>query len=635
MYRTLFILPVVCFSLLFGVTVSAQTSGDDSNSTRSRRIGSGLVLPELDTEATPWTDRPVLEDPDRFQIAIMTDRTGGHRAGVWSQGLRAINLLRPAFVVSVGDLIEGYTENTDVIENEWDDFLKMMEPLKMKFFFVAGNHDLTNPVMHPIWRRRFGKEWYSFDYKGVHFVCLNTEDAKSEIGEEQRAWLRKDLKEHADARWTLVFLHRPLWVYAERARVAGYPITNGWPEIESMLVDRPHTVFAGHTHHYVQFQRNGQHYYQLATTGGGSQLRGQAYGEFDHITWLTMEQDGPHVANLKLDGVLAADVATEESVGRFNQYLRSARIEVSPVLMEEGANALQEGSFDLHLANHFDEPVELDAEITGLPLQGLSMDRKRLQLACAPGESKTMTVQFAFRGSVPVEQLIRTSLQAGVRSTGADKLFFEATRPVVMDQLHPLAAAPVSVAVDGDLSEWAAILPATTPDSIRLGHRSQWKGQTDGSMAQQIGGTTDTLYFAFDVTDDLVVPGEDGVTICLDSRAREERQSAPEYGDAAFLLQARMTSGDEVQVKLTGPGSDTTVQQVEAVSRRRNGGYTLELRLPRPLLQVHQGEGWKDFQYTTILEDVDNPGDEPCWILWRGTRNYRRRNSGFAYIVRP
>ena len=94
-------------------------------------------------------------------------------------------------------------------------------------------------------------------------------------------------------------------------------------------------------------------------------------------------------------------------------------------------------------------------------------------------------------------------------------------------------------------------------------------------------------------------------------------------------------SGDEVQIKLAGPGSDTTVQQVEAVSRRRNGGYTLEIRLPRPLLQAHQGTEWKDFQYTTILEDVDKPGDEPCWILWRGTRNYRRRNSGFAYIMRP
>ena len=64
-------------------------------------------------------------------------------------------------------------------------------------------------------------------------------------------------------------------------------------------------MFAGHRHNYKRFERNGKLYYQLATTGGASQLRGVAQGEFDHIVWVTMKDDGPVLANLMLDGIYA------------------------------------------------------------------------------------------------------------------------------------------------------------------------------------------------------------------------------------------------------------------------------------------------------------------------------------------
>ena len=120
-------------------------------------------------------------------------------------------MLRPEFVVSVGDLIEGYTEKRRQLQQEWDEFLGFIDRLDMKFFFVAGNHDLSNTVMHDIWRERFGSEWYSFDYQGVHFICLCSEDPVSEISDKQLEWIEKDLAQSVNARWTLVFLHKPLW----------------------------------------------------------------------------------------------------------------------------------------------------------------------------------------------------------------------------------------------------------------------------------------------------------------------------------------------------------------------------------------------------------------------------------------
>lgn len=54
-------------------------------------------------------------------------------------------------------------------------------------------------------------------------------------------------------------------------------------------------------------------YYSLATTGGGSKLRGTAYGEFDHVAWVTMKKTGPVVANLLLDGILDDALRIPES----------------------------------------------------------------------------------------------------------------------------------------------------------------------------------------------------------------------------------------------------------------------------------------------------------------------------------
>ena len=61
--------------------------------------------------ATPWTSLEVNDAPEDFHFVVVTDRTGGHREGVFPSAMPRVNLLEPAFVTSVGDLIEGYTED--------------------------------------------------------------------------------------------------------------------------------------------------------------------------------------------------------------------------------------------------------------------------------------------------------------------------------------------------------------------------------------------------------------------------------------------------------------------------------------------------------------------------------------------
>ena len=394
---------ILTFILSFAFTAQVASwswahdpAGDDhSHSHEITHRSQALRLPGIDGTAKPWTNKPVLNDPKRFHFAVMTDRTGGHRPGIWMQAVRNLNLLRPEFVVSVGDLIEGYTDDRQRAENEWKEFLGFVDKLDMRFFFVAGNHDVTNPMLHEMWRKKFGREWYSFDYRGVHFLCLLSEDPSATIGQDQLAWIEQDLQEHADARWTFVFLHKPLWAYAERELAAGNLDPTNWKKVETALGQRPHTVFAGHVHHYVQFERNGTEYYQLATTGGGSKLRGQAYGEFDHVVWVTMEETGPRIANILLDGVLPADAVTEKSIERFREFLDETRFIVRPIVIQEGG-VLQTAAIEVEVANEFDDVIHVEAQVLGLPLEGLHLEPTSISLEIPPHDSRQSDLPLSY-----------------------------------------------------------------------------------------------------------------------------------------------------------------------------------------------------------------------------------------------
>lgn len=253
----------------------------------------------------PWTGLKLNAAPDQFQFAVVSDRTGGHREKVFSKAVYQINLLQPEFVMSVGDLIEGYTTKEDSLQQQWDQFDGFVSKFEMPFFYVPGNHDLSNKVQVQKWGERRGKRYYHFVYKNVLFLCLCSENpgvtGSNTIDPEQREYVGKTLSANAGVRWTFVFVHQPIWAAKDLAK-------NGWAEVEKALAGRKYTVFCGHVHRYQKYVRNGNNYYQLATTGGGSRLRGIPYGEFDQVAWVTMKKDAPLIANVMLDGILPEDL---------------------------------------------------------------------------------------------------------------------------------------------------------------------------------------------------------------------------------------------------------------------------------------------------------------------------------------
>ncbi len=604
--------------------------GDHGISHRSQ----SLVLPRIEGEAKPWTKKPVLNDPSRFHFAVMTDRTGGHRRGIWMQAVRNLNLLRPEFVVSVGDLIEGYTDDRQRAENEWKEFLGFVDQLDMRFFFVAGNHDVTNPMLHEMWRKKFGREYYSFDYQGVHFLCLLSEDPSASIGKKQLAWAQQDLKEHADARWTFVFLHKPLWAYAEREIAAGNADPTNWKKVEAALGSRPHTVFAGHVHHYVQFERNGSEYYQLATTGGGSQLRGQAYGEFDHVVWVTMEESGPRIANILLDGVLAADAVTEQSIQRFREFLDETRFVVKPILIQEGGE-LQTAAIEIEVTNEFDDLIHVDAQVLGLPLEGLSMESSSIKLEVPPHDTKKLTCRFRMDHPLDYEMFRSVVVNGKIRSQGEGQLTAELTVPVTIDRRH--SCPQVTIDVDGDLGDWDVEEERFMDNSTTYGARQQWQGLEDAGMRFRVGYDDESLLFSGVVTDDKVIPDRDVIYIGIDARSMEERLQEPRLGERSYTVQLSPNVKEPSQSKVRvypRRGRLAKQPQTRVAVTPTNEGYKFELAVAKSLIERVQGKEWSDFQLNVVLRDVDEADEKYAFVSWRPTPDARNLNTNYAFFFR-
>ncbi len=286
----------------------------------------------------PRTARDFRADSEAFRFAIVADRTGGHRPGVFARAMKQVNRLQPEFVLCVGDLIEGYSEDPAKIEAEWEEVEAMVDRLAMPFFYTVGNHDVSNPRMREAWRARHGREYWAFVYRDVLFVSLSTEDPPIElppdviarmerferlmnedpaavermiaarasdgppaelptpiaISDAQVDFVARTLAAYPHVRWTIVLMHKPAWKESDPA----------FQRIESLLVDRPYTVVAGHEHAYQHYVRHGRDYFVLGTTGGVWLSRGP--GAMDHVMWGTMTDSGPILVPLRLDGILDA-----------------------------------------------------------------------------------------------------------------------------------------------------------------------------------------------------------------------------------------------------------------------------------------------------------------------------------------
>ena len=272
---------------------------------------------DLKGVAKPWTGENFLDDPQEFHFAIVSDRTGGERKGFFGKAMDALNLLRPEFVMSVGDLIA--CGGKPDARAQWEELERFLAKLEMPFFHVVGNHDIWTGFtgMSPerqrsidLWKEFFGTNtYYSFIYKGCQFLCLDSMEVhdfyppREPLPESQLEWAAGEIERSSGARWHFIFIHKPLDFMSDR-----------WLRFERRIAKHDFTVFCGDWHNHCTAVRNGKKYFMIGTTGGGidNGLTGDdlRYGAMDSITWVTLTQKGPVVSNLALSGIYGDTIQT-------------------------------------------------------------------------------------------------------------------------------------------------------------------------------------------------------------------------------------------------------------------------------------------------------------------------------------
>ena len=97
----------------------------------------------FDTSRKSPVKLPLPKEQDAFTFIVYGDRTGGPDSGVsiLADAVRDTNLLEPDFVMTVGDLINGYS-NEDVWMKQMKEYKSIMNELACPWFPVAGNHDI-------------------------------------------------------------------------------------------------------------------------------------------------------------------------------------------------------------------------------------------------------------------------------------------------------------------------------------------------------------------------------------------------------------------------------------------------------------------------------------------------------------
>ena len=228
-----------------------------------------------------------------FRFAIISDthiRPSGESSSPWKTNLMTndrarwvankVDSYKPEIVIHLGDIVHPvphlptYGSASNVAN-------QIMESIHAPLYFVPGNHDIgdkDNPTVPAYivndnylsdFKKYYGPTYQSFDYKGIHFILLNSPVLNSGLEEEkaQKQWLENDLKLNTGKR-TLIFSHYPPYLYQPNEPDNYDNIDK--PErawlLEMLKKYGVEAFFAGHVHQFGYKQYEETQIYNLFST---------------------------------------------------------------------------------------------------------------------------------------------------------------------------------------------------------------------------------------------------------------------------------------------------------------------------------------------------------------------------------
>ena len=217
-------------------------------------------------------------------------------AGDWGcnsethRNISAMEAIDPELVFALGDL--SYQSKASCWIDEIDPIINVTR-------ITIGNHDAESASLLNEYMDRFGleKQYYSFDYGGIHFLSMSTEGPYG-IGSEQYEFVKSDLQNataSADTLWRIVYFHKLMYTSPNEHG----PLTD-FRNIYHPLFDKYDVdlVLQAHNHNY---QRSFPLTFNLDTPSKPviTTSNSSTYGDYDGEIYMVIGTGGAPKYNLE------------------------------------------------------------------------------------------------------------------------------------------------------------------------------------------------------------------------------------------------------------------------------------------------------------------------------------------------
>ena len=231
-----------------------------------------------------------------FRFVLLGDRTGEVQTGVWEKVWKQAAAEKPAFVLGVGDTIQGGQDAT--ADSEWRDVKRLLAPYaSIPLYLAPGNHDIWSAASEELFRKYTGHPaHYSFDFAQAHFTVLDN-SRSDEFSSAEMVYLASDLAAHAAQPVKFIVSHRPSWL-------VNAALQN--PNFELHQLARKngvHYIVAGHVHQLLHATFDGVTYFSVPSAGGHLRASGKYEdGWFFGYTVVTVEGNQAKFEVHNIDG---------------------------------------------------------------------------------------------------------------------------------------------------------------------------------------------------------------------------------------------------------------------------------------------------------------------------------------------
>jgi len=374
----------------------------------------------------------------KVRICVIGDRTGNAQEGVYEGIFSEIVLLRPDFILTVGDMIEGPAESYDIIKKRWDEYFEIVNKTDIPIFYTPGNNDIFDSISYDYYSKNVSKPYYSLDTLGIHLICLDNSriSSSSKMDNEQTEFLVKDLKKQAKNKSIIVIMHKPFWKESV-SKGKEDELHNIFKEYGVDL------VLSGHYHEYFTGEYDGVKYVSVGSSGGAAWADYAENMEF-HYTFITFDKNGMHIAPIRKGSVLQTDFVTDKENDIINSMINSS-LKMEKIFYDDQKKKINTDILSLKLNNITESQVK--DTLFWESDNNWEISPNKIYVNLLPKEEKTYTFEVKNTG------MLFPLPKAGIKLKYNDDYKQTVFARIAAARQTVCTAIKSSIVIDGELSE--------------------------------------------------------------------------------------------------------------------------------------------------------------------------------------